>query len=64
MEFKVGDKVQKNNNTWIPNDFDDWGRGIGIGSIVDPPFVLDEGDIDVVWPAGRCFENINELIKV
>lgn len=35
MKLKPGDKVIKK-KTWIPNDFDNWGRGIGIGIVVEP----------------------------
>lgn len=63
MKLKPGDKVIKNEKTWIPNEFDSWGRGIGLGIVVEPPFKLDESEVDVRWPAGRCFEMINQLIK-
>jgi len=62
--MQVGDKVIKNEGTWIKNDFDSWGRGIGVGIIVEPPFVLDDDHVDVRWPGGRCFENIKGLILV
>lgn len=62
--FKIGDKVQKNPDTWIINDFDKWGRGEGTGIIVTPPFTLDDTEVDVRWPKGRCFEQIDQLIKV
>ena len=62
--FSIGDKVIKNSEIWIPNEFDDWGRGIGEGIVVEPPFELDEDYIDVRWPNGRCFENKNYLIKI
>lgn len=60
--MKIGDKVVKNEETWVPNDFDSWGRGIGIGEIVEPPFPLDDFSVDVRWPSGRCFESIEGLI--
>ena len=63
-QFKVGDKVIKNEETWEPNDFDDWGRGIGVGIIVEPPFEMDDGEVDVRWPGGRCFEFTHQLRKV
>lgn len=59
--MKVGDKVIKNEETWVVNDFDLWGRGIGIGEVVEPPFELRETEVDVRWPNGRCFENKIEL---
>ena len=62
--FKVGDKVIKNEETWEPNDLDNWGRGIGIGIIVEPPFEMDNGEVDVKWPNGKCFEFTNQLIKL
>ena len=62
--MKVGNKVVKNDENWEPNDFDSWGRGIGIGEIVEPPFELKPGEYDVRWPAGRCFENADQIKPV
>ncbi len=62
--FKVGDKVIKNEDTWIPNNFDSWGRGIGVGTIVEPPFEMGDDEVDVRWPNGRCFEFTQQLRKV
>lgn len=62
--FKIGDKVIKNENTWEPNDFDSWGRGIGIGIVVEPPFEMEEEAVDVRWDGGRCFEFTNQLVKI
>ena len=60
--FKVGDKVIKNPKTWKQNDFDSWGRGKGVGTIVEPPFSVDDIDcVDVRWDNGRCFEEISGL---
>jgi hypothetical protein len=63
-KFNIGDRVIKNPEGWIPNDFDGWGRGVGVGVgiIVEPPFELDEGDYDVRWPGGRCFERESQLL--
>ena len=55
--LKVGDRVVRNPATWQPNEFDSWGRGIGIGVVVEPPFVLDSDEVDVRWPGGQCFES-------
>ncbi len=54
--FVNGDRVVKNAATWIVNAFDDWGRGIGVGVVVEPPFFLEPETVDVRWPSGRCFE--------
>jgi hypothetical protein len=57
IKFRKGDKVIKNESTWIKNDFDDWGRGIGIGEVVEV-----YPDLDVRWDGGRCFENESQII--
>lgn len=62
MEFRVGEYVKKNPETWQPNEFDSWGRGVGVGQIVEPPFEMVNGQVDVRWPGGRCFENVLELL--
>jgi hypothetical protein len=62
MSFSVGDRVVKNPETWQPNDFDSWGRGEGIGEVVEPPFPLESDSVDVRWPAGRCFEEVDGLL--
>lgn len=62
MDFKIGDQVVKNPETWIPSDFDSWGAGEGVGVIVEPPFELDEHSVDVRWPGGRCFQKKSELL--
>jgi hypothetical protein len=59
--FAVGDRVVRNPATWQPNDFDSWGRGIGVGVVVDPPFPLGPDEADVRWPGevrgvARCAE--------
>ena len=61
-KYKVGDYVKKNSETWIPNEFDSWGRGIGVGQIVEPPFQTEENEVDVRWPGGRCFEFTDQLL--
>lgn len=57
----IGDKVVKDEENWIANAFDSWGRGVGIGIIVKSPHKLDEDEVDVKWPNGRCFEYKNQL---
>ncbi len=61
-KFLVGDRVVKNTATWEVNEFDGWGRGEGVGVIVEPPFPLDPDDVDVRWPGGRCFEAVHGLL--
>ena len=61
----IGTLVKKNLDTWEVNDFDSWGRGIGIGEVIDPPFDIADLDlVDVRWPAGRCFEKVHGLLIV
>ena len=60
--YSLGAKVIKNPETWIANDFDGWGRGEGVGTVVLSPFALEPGVLDVVWPAGRCFEFQDQLL--
>jgi len=62
MRFKIGDYVKKNPDNWVSNDFDSWGRGEGIGQVVEPPHELDEDEVDVRWPGGRCFEFSDQLL--
>ena len=62
MTFRIGDRVIKNPVTWKPNSFDEWGRGEGVGVVVEPPFDLDGRAVDVRWPHGRCFEDIDGLL--
>jgi|tagenome__1003787_1003787.scaffolds.fasta_scaffold17327713_1 hypothetical protein len=62
MTFRVGDRVIQNPATWKPNSFDEWGRGEGVGVVVEPPFDLDGRAVDVRWPHGRCFEDIEGLL--
>jgi hypothetical protein len=61
--FKVGDRVVKNPGKWKVTDFDSWGRGVGVGIVVEPPFAIDDLDqVDVCWAGGRCFESIYGLL--
>jgi len=59
--FRINDKVIKNPIKWISNDFDQWGRGIGIGIVLE---TSDDGIIDVRWPAGVCYESIEQLTNI
>ncbi len=60
--FAVGDRVVRNPATWQPNEFDSWGRGVGVGVVVAPPFALGPDEADVRWPGGRCFEWAAQLL--
>lgn len=59
--MKIGDKVIKNINTWTVSDFDSWGRGIGIGEVVD---INSNDTVDVRWKGGRCYEREEGLIII
>jgi hypothetical protein len=61
-KFKVGDRVVKNPAAWEANEFDAWGRGVGVGEVVEPPFELEPDLVDVRWPQGRCFESVGQLL--
>jgi hypothetical protein len=60
--FRVGDRVIRDPATRRTNAFDAWGRRRGVGVVVEPPFNLDPGEVDVRWPAGRCFESTAGLL--
>lgn len=62
LVFQVGKRVVRNPATWQPNAFDRWGRGLGVGVVVDPPFPLGSDEVDVRWPGGRCFEWVEQLL--
>lgn len=60
--FLPGTRVVRDARHWQPSEFDDWGRGQGVGEVVTPPFELDPTvEVDVRWPCGRCFESIDGL---
>lgn len=64
--FKVGDKVIPNHDKWIGSEFDQYifsDEKYPIGTIVEPPFEVDQEIVDVRWPNGRYFQNIKELSK-
>ena len=61
--FGVGDRVRKNPEAWVPNEFDSWGRGEGFGVVVESPVpVVDRGAVNVQWPHGRCWEDVKGLL--
>jgi hypothetical protein len=55
----VGDKVKKNPATWEPSDFDRWGAGEGVGTVVE---IVDDEAIDVRWPNGLAYQKRHELL--
>jgi hypothetical protein len=61
--FKIGDKVVKNPATWQTKNLQGESRGVGVGTIVEPPFALDPAMVDVRWPRGRCFEPVVGLLS-
>ncbi|HKE18553.1 MAG TPA: hypothetical protein VKB80_26930 [Kofleriaceae bacterium] len=62
MKFSVGDKVVRNPATWVPNELDAWGRGRGVGVVIEPPLHTEDSAVDVRWPCGRCFEEVAGLL--
>jgi len=62
MKFKIGDRVVRNPATWKPNELDAWGRGQGVGIVIEPPFHLGDTAVDVRWTCGRCFEEVAGLL--
>ena len=56
-------KVFKKNKKGLAGKFKVVGQ-IGVGIIVKPPFEMDECEVDVRWPNGRCFEFTHQLRKV
>jgi len=62
LRFPVGSLVIANPTKWRSNAFDVWGRGLGVGLVVEPPFPLENDTVDVRWPAGRCFEETDQLL--
>lgn len=63
-ELPVGTLVVSNPAQWKPNEFDAWGRGRGVGVVVRPPFTPSPGIVDVRWPAGRCFEEVRQIVAL
>lgn len=55
--FKPGDKVVKNPETWEASDFDRWGAGEGVGVVISN----EAGVVDVQWTAGRAYQRFWEL---
>lgn len=53
----------KNPATWVVNDFDQWGRGEGVG-VVQGAMPGFEDILDVKWPSGKCFEEPEHLLLV
>ena len=66
MKYKIGDFVKKNPENWVKNDFDSWGRGIGVAVVVEPPFAMEDDEVDVRWPGGvasKILVNCSQLRK-
>ena len=58
--YKVGDKIVKNSNSWKVTEFDSWGRGVGIGTVIE---IIDTDTVDVRWSGGICYEHIDQIKK-
>lgn len=59
--MKVGTKVKKNLKTWKRTDFDRWIDDDDIGEIIG---IEDDGTVDVQWPHGKAYQQIDELLIV
>ena len=60
--FEVGTRVVRSLETWKTNEFDSWGRGDGVGVVVEPPFTLAAHKVDIRWTSGSCFESTNQFL--
>jgi hypothetical protein len=60
--FKVGDRVVRNPATWQSNEADSWGRGVGVGVVVEPVSPLGPQEVDVRWPGRRGVEWVDQLM--
>lgn len=57
------DKVIKNHDTLVENDFDSCCRDLGVDIIVEQPFSMDDNEIDVICNNVSCFETVDNVIK-
>jgi len=57
----VGQLVRLRPERWRDHASNWWGRAMGVGLVIAPPFDLDSGECEVAWPSGRCFELVREL---
>jgi hypothetical protein len=58
----LGEKVIKNESNWLPNELDNWGRGVGIGFIDSYPD--NKGKVYVKWENGRSLESMDQIVKI
>lgn len=59
--YSTGTRVVKEERFWIESEFDFWGAGLGVGIIVNDEESLGGSYVDVKWPNGKAYQNINEL---
>lgn len=61
--FRMGDRVVKDPANWQASEFDAWGAGEGVGTVVEVTDDAEAGDVvDVRWPGGRCYRLARELL--
>lgn len=61
-KFEIGEKVIKDEKNWISNEFDSWGRGVGVGVIDSYSNNIEE--IYVKWINGRSLEKLDQIVRV
>ncbi len=64
MKLAIGDRVRRRPVNWERDERDDFGRGLGVGVVVEPGEALPEGEVYVEWPRGWTVEPETQLERV